>query len=48
MLKENPAAETEEHSVHTEASSLPMAVLEAQLGQQVFINRDPLLTLNCQ
>lgn len=37
MLKENPAAETEAHSVHTEASSLPSAELEAQLGQQVFI-----------
>ena len=37
MLNENPAADTEAHSVHTEASSLPKAELEAQLGQQVFI-----------
>ena len=37
MLNENPAADTEAHSVHTEASSLPIAELEAQLGQQVFM-----------
>lgn len=37
MLKETPAADKETHSVHTEASSLPMAELEAQLGQQVFM-----------
>ena len=37
MLKEKPAADTEAHSVHMEASSLPSAELEAQLGQQVFI-----------
>ena len=48
MLKENPAADTEAHSVHTEASSLPMAELEAQLGQQVFIFLTPLVAMNCQ
>ena len=37
MLNEKPAADTEAHSVHTEASSLPRAELEAQLGQQVFM-----------
>ena len=39
MLKENPAADTEAHSVHTEANSLPIAELEAQLGQQVFMGQ---------
>ena len=45
MLKENPAADTEAHSVHTEASSLPRAALEAQLGQQVFMVRILLLAI---
>ena len=36
MLNENPAADTEAHSVHTEASSVRLQ-LEAQLGQQVFM-----------
>ena len=48
MLKENPAADTEAHSVHTEASSLPMAELEAQFGQQVFIGFDSLVTSYCR
>ena len=37
MLKEKPAADTEAHSVQTEAMSLPKAAFEAQLGQQVFM-----------
>ena len=34
MLNETPAADTEAHSVQTEAISLPKAAFEAQLGQQ--------------
>ena len=45
MLNENPAADTEAHSVHTETSSLPMAVLEAQLGQHVFMDEFLLLAI---
>jgi len=45
MLKENPAADTEAHSVHTETSSLPIAVLEAQLGQHVFMDEFLLLAI---
>ena len=48
MLNENPAADTEAHSVHTEASSLPIAELEAQLGQQVFMMVYLLMANSCQ